>query len=56
MFLCGTNNEPEVEKWQQSIQSKLTNVAAVETGQIGPVVGAHLGSGVFSILWIKEVA
>jgi len=56
VFLCGTNNEPEVEKWQQSIQSKLTNVAAVETGQIGPVVGAHLGSGVFSILWIKEVA
>ncbi|AMV61198.1 DegV family protein [Pediococcus damnosus] len=55
VFLCGTNNEPEIEKWQQSIQSKLANVAAVETGQIGPVVGAHLGSGVFAILWIKEI-
>ncbi|WP_412988367.1 DegV family protein [Pediococcus siamensis] len=56
VFLCGTDNEPAIEKWQQSIQAKLTNVAVIETGQIGPVLGAHLGSGAVAILWVKEVS
>lgn len=54
VFLCGTDNEPAIEKWRENIQSKLTNVAAVETGQIGPVLGAHLGPGAVAILWVKE--
>lgn len=55
VFLSGTDNEPVVEKWRESIQSKLSNVAAIETGQIGPVLGAHLGPGALAILWVKEV-
>lgn len=54
VFLAGTANEPEIEKWQHHIQGKLTNVIAIETGQIGPVIGAHVGPGAFAILWVKE--
>lgn len=53
VMLSGTNNLKAVTDWQTEFSSHYPNVT-VETGQIGPVVGTHIGSNAFVLSWIKE--
>ncbi|MSE20139.1 DegV family EDD domain-containing protein [Lactobacillus parabuchneri] len=54
VMLTGTNNLPAVNKWCADMKPKYPN-ASFQVGQIGPVVGTHLGSNAFVILWCKQV-
>ncbi len=54
VMVTGTNNLPEVEKWCEQLQLDFP-LATFETGQIGPVVGTHVGSNAFAILWCQEI-
>ncbi|AQW21095.1 fatty acid-binding protein DegV [Lentilactobacillus curieae] len=54
VILTGTNNASAISDWQAEMKTKFPN-ATFETGQIGPVVGTHLGSNAFVILWLKQV-
>ncbi|MGF2385326.1 DegV family protein [Lentilactobacillus otakiensis] len=54
VMMTGTNNLPAVQKWCDSIKPKYPN-ASFQVGQIGPVVGTHIGSNAFVILWCRQV-
>lgn len=54
VMMTGTNNLPAITKWCESIKPKYPN-ASFQVGQIGPVVGTHLGANAFVILWCKQV-
>lgn len=54
IFLTGTNNLDAMDKWQEHMQEKYPDLV-VETGQIGPVIGAHLGTNAFVLGWSEEV-
>lgn len=54
VMVTGTNNLPAVQKWCASLKPKYPK-ASFQVGQIGPVVGTHIGSNAFVILWCKRV-
>jgi len=53
VLLTGTNNQEAINEWKDEMVSKYPN-ATFESGQIGPVVGTHIGSDAFVILWLKQ--
>lgn len=54
IFLTGTNNLPAMEEWKERLSKKYPDLT-IETGQIGPVIGAHLGTNAFVLGWSEEV-
>ncbi|AKP67000.1 DegV family protein [Companilactobacillus ginsenosidimutans] len=54
MYLTGTNNLASVEEWKERMQAKYPDID-IETGQITPVIGAHLGSNAFVLGYSEEV-
>lgn len=54
MFLTGTNNLEAMEEWKNDLAKKYPDIV-IETGQIGPVIGAHLGTNAFVLGWSQEV-
>ncbi|MFD1472545.1 DegV family protein [Companilactobacillus mishanensis] len=54
VYLTGTNNLESMKDWQKKIQTKYPELD-VEIGQIGPVIGAHLGTNAYVLGWSKEV-
>ncbi|WP_283679721.1 DegV family protein [Lentilactobacillus sp. Marseille-Q4993] len=55
VMVTGTNNLAAVEEWQSDLANKYPN-ASYQIGQIGPVVGTHLGSNAFVLFWGKQVS
>lgn len=53
VMLSGTNNLKAIEDWQTEFSTRYPDVTT-EVGQIGPVVGTHIGSNAFVLSWIKE--
>ncbi|GAY72347.1 DegV family protein [Lentilactobacillus kosonis] len=53
VLLTGTNNQESIDEWKAEMVTKYPN-ATFESGQIGPVVGTHIGSDAFVILWLKQ--
>ncbi|KRM94363.1 degV family protein [Lentilactobacillus senioris DSM 24302 = JCM 17472] len=53
VMLSGTNNLKAIEDWQVDFSSRYPDTTT-EVGQIGPVVGTHIGSNSFVLSWIKE--
>lgn len=54
VMMTGTNNLAAVKHWCDSIKPKYPD-ASFQVGQIGPVVGTHIGSNAFVILWCRQV-
>lgn len=54
IFLTGTNNLEAMEAWKKRLSVKYPQLN-IEIGQIGPVIGAHLGSNAYVLGWSKEV-
>lgn len=54
VMLTGTHNLAAIQAWAAEMKPKYrTN--SFQVGQIGPVVGTHLGSNAFVILWCRQV-
>ena len=53
MYLTGTNNLDAVEEWKTRMEKKYADLD-IETGQIGAVIGTHIGSNAFVLGWSKE--
>ncbi|WP_300560670.1 DegV family protein [Companilactobacillus sp.] len=54
MFLTGTNNADSMEKWKERLAKQYPDLT-IETGQISPVIGAHLGNNAYVLGWSEEV-
>lgn len=55
VMLSGTNNLTAVKDWQADFTSRFPGVTT-EVGQIGPVIGTHIGSNAYVLSWIEELA
>ncbi len=53
VMLTGTNNFSAILRWRAKLEPQFPDIH-FQVGQIGPVVGTHLGPNAFVILWCRE--